>query len=50
MLFKIDFFAEKYLEITEDFFDIESTLVIRSCLLKIWHQEEVKKKKKLTQQ
>ena len=37
MPFKIDFFAEKYLSITEDIYDIESTLVIRSSLLKIWY-------------
>ena len=42
MLFKIDFFPEKYLAITEDIFDTESILVIRS-LIQIWHQESIKK-------
>lgn len=42
MLFKIDFFPEKYLAITEDIFDTESILVIRS-LVQIWHQESIKK-------
>ena len=32
MLFKIDFFPEKYLAITEDIFDTESILVIRSLV------------------
>ena len=44
MLFKIDFIAEKYLPITEDIFDCDSVLVIRS-LVQIWHQEEAKKKR-----
>jgi len=43
MLFKIDFFAEKYLSITEDIFDTDSILVIRS-LIQILHQEEIKKR------
>ena len=32
MLFKIEFFPEKYLSITEDIFDTESILVIRSLV------------------
>ena len=44
MLFKIEFFPEKYLSITEDTFDTESILVIRD-LVQIWYQEETKKKK-----
>ena len=43
MLFKIEFFAEKYLLITEDIFDTDSILVIRS-LIQILHQEEIKKR------
>ena len=43
MLFKIDFFAEKYLSITEDIFDTDSILVIRS-LVQIWHQEEIRRR------
>ena len=43
MLFKIEFFPEKYLAITEDIFDTESINVIRS-LVQIWHQEEAKRK------
>lgn len=48
MLFKIEFFPEKYLSITEDIFDTESILVIRS-LVQIWYQEEMKKKKGVPQ-
>lgn len=43
MLFKIDSFPEKFLSITEDVFNIDSILVIRS-LIQIWHQEELKKR------
>jgi hypothetical protein len=43
MLFKIDFFAEKYLSITEDIFNTDSILVIRS-LVQIWHQEEIRRR------
>ena len=42
MLFKIEFFPEKYLSITEDIFDTDSILVVRS-LVQIWHQESIKK-------
>ena len=48
MLYKIDSFAEKFLPITEDIFDTDSILVIRS-LIQIWHQEEVKRRTTATQ-
>lgn len=48
MLYKIDSFAEKFLPITEDIFDTDSILVIRS-LIQIWHQEEVKRRATATQ-
>ena len=47
VLVKIDFFAEKYLVITEDIFDTDSILVVRS-LVQIWLSEETKKRSKNT--